>query len=82
MASEGLSDGAAGIVSFLGRTCHIMMPAITTTITTKAGKKSFFRPKVTVISLEVRGFLLGVSISVVGMPFSIFVSSERTSPAL
>jgi hypothetical protein len=58
------------------------MAAIIRTATTMAGMKSFFRPKVTVISLEVRGFFLGISISVVGMPFSILTSSARTSPAL
>ena len=37
---------------------------------------------VTVISLEVAGFRLGVTISVIGMPFSMLSSSECSSPAL
>ena len=47
-----------------------------------AGIKSLFMPKVTVISFEVMGFLLGMILSVVGIPFSIFSNSERTSPTL
>ncbi|MBA7696023.1 hypothetical protein ES703_104665 [subsurface metagenome] len=56
--------------------------AMMTAATTKAGIRSFFTPKVTVISLEVMGFFSGTILSVVGIPFSIAISSERTSPGL
>jgi len=44
--------------------------------------KSFFKLNFTVISLDVSGFLLGITLSVVGMPSSILVSSEHSSSAL
>ncbi len=80
-AIDGLSN-ETGTVSFLGRSCQIITTAATRATTTRVGIKSFFNPKVTVISFEVRGFLSEATLSVVGRPFSMFVSSELTSPAL
>ncbi len=60
----------------------MIIPMMTSATTIRAGIKSFFRPNVTVISLEVRGFPLRISLSVEEMLFSILSSSDRTSPAL
>ena len=80
-ASEGLSVGTGTVLS-LERSFHIMSAMTTTLIKIKAGTKSFLTPSVTVISLEVNGFLPGIAFSVVGRPSSMFASSERTSLAL
>ena len=47
----------------------------------KAGMKSFFRPNVTVISLDVRDFLLGFSLSAEGKPSSMAPISAPSSSA-
>ncbi|MBA7705827.1 hypothetical protein ES703_114667 [subsurface metagenome] len=78
---EGLS-GDRETDCFCERSSQITTTAITMAITTKAGMKSFFNPSVTVISLEVIGFLLGIILSDAGIPFSILSSSGCTSPAL
>ncbi len=80
-ARDGLSDGSRE-GACLDQGCHITTAIITTATKAKAGTKSFFNPSVTVISFEVRGFLSGITLSVVGIPLSIFSSSERNSPAL
>ena len=50
--------------------------------TINAGMNSFLGLKVTVISFEVVGFLLGTIFSVVGIPSSNLANSERSSSAL
>ncbi len=81
-AIEGLPEGTIGIAFLSGRSCHIINPTAIRAIKTKAGMKSFFKPKVTVISFEVSGFFLGTILFVVGIPFSNLDNSESTSSAL
>ena len=69
--------------TFLLKTKNRLKTAMIKTVATiKAGSKILRSRKVTVISLDVMGFLLGGGLSAVGRPFSILSSSEMTSSAL
>ena len=61
---------------------QIKKTTITTAIIANAGSNNFLSPKVTVISFDVMAFLLGISLSVVGIFFLIFSSSILTFFAL
>jgi len=79
--NDGLSDGIR--TASLGESSfQSPIPIMIRVIMIDAGRISFCRPNVTVISLDVRGLLSGIFLSVVGMPFSIFWSSECSSSAL
>ena len=63
MAIEGLSEGM-GTVFPRDQGRQITTAMIAMTIIARARIESFFSPNVTVISLEVIGFLLGTTLSV------------------
>ncbi len=82
LCSAGAGGGKdAGETSGRGIRRQMTKPMMAKPTTTEAGMINFFNPNVTVISFDVRGFLSGSSRSVVGIPFSIFLKSERRSSA-
>jgi hypothetical protein len=77
--ARDLRSVESGAVPPRGKILQRINPAMITAIKTNVGTKSFFRLIWTVSSLDVRCFLSGTTLSVVGFPFSMLSSSRWTS---
>src|SRR4030043_2182747 len=80
-ATEGLSVGM-GAAFLFGMTRQRMMATAARATRAIAGTTSFFTPTVRGISFEVKAFFFGMIRAAVGIPSSIRLSSELSSPAL